>query len=286
LIIIGYGILISIKNPNIKINQKKTPIFPLILVALVLTGCFLFWLGVNIYFNNYTTDRHKFLMDKFEQNTSLLTESEFYNPTIPNTIGQGLYLSDLTGLTPKDLTDYTFRWTTNYGYFITWLPDEKRAIYLSNDTVIPGNKSFGKIFWTFSKEDIGKNKPPVSIRLKIENSSQIYQNIQTIFLTWSEIDIAQTEENHTKSIIFQAQKVDCPVTIGTSIYQNQSLQFAVIDKNLTDSQMIVNVASCNDLETLAMTITNAGCKGSTNHICKLCSQENNRLMNMNFFSSF
>jgi hypothetical protein len=180
-------------------------------------------------------------MNGFEENVSILTESDFYNPTIPNTIGQGLFLSNLSGLEGKDLDDYSFHWTTNYGYFITWLADEKRSVYLSNDTVIAGNKSLGKIFWAYPIEDIGKIKPNVSIQLEIQNNSCIYQNSQTVSMTWSNIDVAQVSEHPSPSSsqIFRLQKQNCSILLMTGIAEKNIPNMTIVGKDAENVTAIV-----------------------------------------------
>jgi hypothetical protein len=188
---------------------QKVKILPLLIIAAVLIGCFLFWFGVGCFFN-YVTDIHRTsLMNNFEENVSIITESEFYNPTIPDSVGMGLALSGINGLQKNDLTDYSYQWTTNYGYFITWLPDERRSVFLSNSTVIPGNKSFEKIFWTYPHEDLGKEKPNVTIQLRIENNSGTYYKFMALDMSWSSTDIAQVSSLST-SKIFQTPNTTVP----------------------------------------------------------------------------
>ena len=217
-VIILYGLYILVTSPKNNNNGSriKSQMMSLVLVALVLIGCFAFWLGVSWVYDTNKNTRHTFLMSNFEQNVNIVSESDFYTPNIPNSVGLGLSLSNLSGLVPDDLNDYTCHWTTNYGYFILWIPEESRAIYLSNNTAISGNKSFGKIFWAYPTGDIGKTKNNVTIVLTIENSSHTYQNNQTLTLKWYQVDTTQvvTSPSNTSLQIYRDPNPTCHILLN------------------------------------------------------------------------
>jgi hypothetical protein len=74
------------------------------------------------------------------------------------------------GLTP----DYSgpgpviFVWNTTYGHFISWnAPDFKVIQY--NDSSETTDQT---IYWSYPTEDMGKEKPPVTIRLVVKTPTR------------------------------------------------------------------------------------------------------------------
>lgn len=271
-VIILYGLYIlatSHKNNN-HIPRIKSQIIPLFLVALVLIGCFAFWLGVSWIYDTDLNTHHTALMNNFEQNVSIISESNYYSQNIPNSVGLGLSLSNLDGLQPHDLNDYTCHWTTNYGYFVSWIPEENRAIYLSNNTAIPGNKSFGKIFWAYPTGDIGKTKNNVTIVLTIENTSHTYQNNQTLQLVWYQKDIAQVriQDENITSLVYHTPNPTC-----NSLSNN---------KNFRDNIPMIIIGWKNGSNFTAILIENVSYT-EYNSTLKFLKEEDGRNTSMNVY---
>lgn len=63
-----------------------------------------------------------------------------------------------------------YNWTTDYGYFVSWkAPDYLVVIHGQNiETADP------YIYWSYPPEEMGKEKPPVTVRLIIETERLIH----------------------------------------------------------------------------------------------------------------
>ena len=103
-----------------------------------------------------------------------------YIPLMSSTVG--------IQLTP----DYTpqvpviYNWSTNYGYFVSWNATDGKVTQF-NQSVQTAERS---IYWTYAPEDMGKKKPPVTVRLIIETARLPHgggEGRGTI--TWSEVRI-------------------------------------------------------------------------------------------------
>lgn len=115
---------------------------------------------------------------------------EKYSPLMSSTVG--------IALTPiyNGSGAVVYGWNTSYGYFIGWnAPDWKVNRY--NETVDTTNQT---IYWSYSPDDMGKEKPPVTVRLIIKTPPRVHGGNGTIAwkdiqITWEDTDtavIAQT----------------------------------------------------------------------------------------------
>ena len=90
----------------------------------------------------------------------IVADRQNYTPLMSSTVG--------IGLTPVfssavDNDTVSFQWHTDHGYFLSWgAPDFK--VY-NNGTDV--TTSARKVYWSYSPEDMGKDKPPVHVTLTI-----------------------------------------------------------------------------------------------------------------------
>ena len=132
----------------------------------------------------------------------LLADQEVYSPSISTTSGLELYPTNSTNL--KSIfpiyKSSGFRWETNYGYFVTVNSYTSKIELLDNYTVRHSN---GKVYWSFSKDDIPVNKSQIQIKLKIydaNGSNWTYLSNTTLNLTWTSQGFARLEDYSNHSI--------------------------------------------------------------------------------------
>lgn len=63
-----------------------------------------------------------------------------------------------------------YNWTTNYGYFLSWNATDGKVIQYSQSIVTPDPD----IYWSYSPDDMGKEKPPVTIRLILQTERLVH----------------------------------------------------------------------------------------------------------------
>lgn len=87
-----------------------------------------------------------------------------YSPFMSSTIGIRLS-ADYNASVPV-----VYNWTTDYGYFVSWeAPDHQ--------VTIPGRTvetAAPYIYWSYPPDEMGKEKPPVTIRLVIETERLVH----------------------------------------------------------------------------------------------------------------
>ncbi|MBP7120101.1 MAG: hypothetical protein KBA49_02570 [Methanolinea sp.] len=108
---------------------------------------------------------------------SIKASPEKYIPLMSSTVG--------IGLTPiyTGSVDVVYSWNTSYGYFISWnAPDGK--VNQLGDTVETTNET---IYWSYPHDDMGKEKPPVTVRLIIKRPPRVHGGSGTI--AWKDIHI-------------------------------------------------------------------------------------------------
>lgn len=110
-----------------------------------------------------------------------------YSPIMSSTVG--IRLS--TGYNAS--VPVVYNWTTDYGYFLTWnAPDYRVGIEGRN--IITDQPS---VYWSYPPEDMGKEKPPVTIRLVVETERLIHGGSEGWgTIAWKEIHIGW-EDNDT-----------------------------------------------------------------------------------------
>jgi hypothetical protein len=112
-----------------------------------------------------------------------------YSPLMSSTVG--------IGLTPiyTGSAAVVYSWNTSYGHFISWnAPDWK--VNQHNETVDTTNQT---IYWSYSPDDMGKEKPPVTIRLIVKTPPRVHSGSGTI--AWKDIQI--NWENTDTAVIAQ-----------------------------------------------------------------------------------
>jgi hypothetical protein len=94
-----------------------------------------------------------------------------------STVGIGLF-PQYTGSGPV-----VYSWNASYGYFIGWnASDGKVTLYdESVDTADP------TIYWSYSPDDMGKEKQPVTIRLVVKTPPRAHGGNGTI--AWKDLHV-------------------------------------------------------------------------------------------------
>lgn len=118
-------------------------------------------------------------------NLSIRASPERYIPLMSSTVGIGL-TPQYAGSGPV-----VYSWNASYGYFVGWnAPDFKVIQYNSSvETTEP------TIYWSYSPDDMGKEKPTVTIRLVVKTPPRIHGGNATIavkdlHITWEDTDTA------------------------------------------------------------------------------------------------
>lgn len=118
----------------------KACVFIVIMLALLVAGCAGYQASSDRMPINIKADR------------------DSYSPLMSSTVG--------IGLTPEfpqaiDNGTVSFRWQTDYGYFISWKAPDFKVHEMGQDVTTDD----GKIYWSYSPDDIDKDKPPVRVTL-------------------------------------------------------------------------------------------------------------------------
>jgi hypothetical protein len=100
-----------------------------------------------------------------------------YSPIMSSTVGIGL-TPEYSGPGPV-----VFSWNTTYGHFVGWNAPDFNVIQ-DNDTVETTDPT---IYWSYPVADMGKEKPPVTIRLIVKTPPRVHGGNGTI--AWKEIRI-------------------------------------------------------------------------------------------------
>lgn len=108
---------------------------------------------------------------------SIRVSPERYIPLMSSTVGIGL-TPQYTGSGPV-----VYSWNASYGYFVSWNAPDFKVIQYNNsvDTTDP------TIYWSYSPDDMGKEKPPVTIRLIVKTPPRSHGGNATI--AWRDLHI-------------------------------------------------------------------------------------------------
>ena len=110
-----------------------------------------------------------------------------YSPIMSSTVGIGL-----TPVYPQTTDNGTvsFRWQTDYGYFISWKAPDFKVNELGQNITTDDER----IYWSFSPEDMDKEKQPVHITLTmIDKASGRTLNSTSLGIAWKDRGMATVE---------------------------------------------------------------------------------------------
>ena len=105
-----------------------------------------------------------------------------------STVGIGLTPVYTLGRSPESVK---FHWKTNYGYFVSWKAPDFKVNLLGADITNNGDK----IYWSYSPDEMGKEKPAVQISLNVEDatSGEVLTKF-TLEIEWEKQDIAKVKK--------------------------------------------------------------------------------------------
>jgi hypothetical protein len=92
---------------------------------------------------------------------SLTGDDIDYSPSLSSVPGIQLR-PDYSG----DYFSLRYHWKTNYGYFLDWDPLEYIVIPMGSEVVTDSRT----LYWTYNPSDVGKEKPPVTVTVTLEDS--------------------------------------------------------------------------------------------------------------------
>ena len=101
-----------------------------------------------------------------------------YSPLMSSTVG--IRLS--TGYTES--VPVLYNWTADYGHFVTWNAPDYRVI-IDGQNIVTDQPS---VYWSYPPDDMGIQKPPVTIRLVIETKRLTHGGTRGT-IAWKEIRI-------------------------------------------------------------------------------------------------
>lgn len=107
-----------------------------------------------------------------------------YTPTMSSTVGIGLTPEYPSGI---DNETVSFRWQTDYGYFLSWGAPDFKVTNNGQDVIGPDNK----VYWSYDPDDMDKEKPPVHVTLTmVDKASGRAMNSTGIEIRWEEKSVA------------------------------------------------------------------------------------------------
>ncbi|MFA4876560.1 MAG: hypothetical protein WC586_04035 [Methanoregula sp.] len=121
----------------------------------------------------------------YSSNIQIIPDQMYFSPSATSPEGIRLEVTNISGNEQIMYTSYN--WSTNYGYFVqVSLPTNK--VYILGDHF---QSQSDKIYWTFSQQDLGVEKPPVEIKLQVKNlKDNSFVTNTSLNLTWFKKDIA------------------------------------------------------------------------------------------------
>jgi hypothetical protein len=146
---------------------KWTILFSIIIVVLSAGGC----AGYNA-----STDHTPL---------AISVDRMIYTPTMSSTVGIGLTPEYPSGI---DNETVSFRWRTDYGYFLSWEAPDFKVTNNGQDVIGPDHK----VYWSYSPDDMDKEKPPVHVTLTmVDKASGRAMNSTGIEIRWEEKSVAR-----------------------------------------------------------------------------------------------
>lgn len=118
---------------------------------------------------------------------SVSADRQEYSPIMSSTVGIGLTPALSTGINNSSVM---FRWSTDYGYFISW-----GAPGFAVNDLGPYTVGDHKIYWSYNVSDMGKDKPPVHVTLSmVDRVTGKVINTTSLTIGWKDIDMAVVEK--------------------------------------------------------------------------------------------
>ncbi|MCX6701105.1 MAG: hypothetical protein NTV68_14510 [Methanomicrobiales archaeon] len=186
---------------------------------------------------------------------SIRASPEKYSPLMSSTVG--------IGLTPQysGSAAAVYSWNTSYGYFISWnATDSKVTPYNSSiDTSDP------TIYWSYSPDDMGKEKPPVTVRLIVKTPPRTHGGGGTF--AWKDLQISW--ENTDTAVITEAACgiQNChgmEISCGKNIAEMCTMEYQLGDK-------CRSLASCQNVNGSCSVVKQEGYT-----VCMSCVEECNK----------
>jgi hypothetical protein len=116
----------------------------------------------------------------------IAADRQNYTPMMSSTVGIGL-----TPVFSVDNKTVDFIWHTDYGHFVSWGPPDFK-VYEKGPDVISDDS---KIYWSYSPDDMDKEKPPVHITLTmVDKASGKAINKTGIDIGWINRQVAVIKE--------------------------------------------------------------------------------------------
>ncbi len=149
---------------------------------------------------------------------------EKYSPVMSSTVG--------IRLTPHYDTPaaVVYNWTTNYGYFLSWNSTDGKVTQY-NQSIVTQEPD---IYWSYSPDEMGKEKPPVTVRLVLQTERLVHgggEGRGTI--AWKDLPI--TWEGNDTAVIAQAACgiQNChgmEISCGPNVVEMCTMQYMLGDK--------------------------------------------------------
>jgi hypothetical protein len=150
------------------LKERSIVICSIIMLALIAVGC-----------TGYQASR--------ADSTALgvIADRQNYTPMMSSTVGIGL-----TPVFTADNSTVVFNWHTDYGYFISWGSPGFKVNGRGPDVTT----NDGKIYWSYSPDDMGKEKPPAHVTLSmIDKASGKTLNTTGLDIVWETSDVASVK---------------------------------------------------------------------------------------------
>ena len=107
-----------------------------------------------------------------------------YIPTMSSAVGISLIPVYKIEMTSEDIK---YHWSTNYGYLVAWDAPDFEVKILGPDVINTGER----IYWSYDPNEMGIDKPPVLISLRLENRQTQKVVAETnVEVGWENRDIA------------------------------------------------------------------------------------------------
>jgi len=130
----------------------------------------------------------------YSPNIKIQPDQEYFSPLLSSSKGLQLKATNVSG--HEQIVSTSYNWTTNYGFFV-WISQSANRLVILGPIVENQNP---QIYWTYPVSDIGKNKPPVEIKLQVVNQRDgSVVTKTTLNLSWYQQDIAFVNNSYVIS---------------------------------------------------------------------------------------